>query len=281
VAEPARVVLITGASSGIGAALGCAWAQRGAHVALAARRRERLEALVAQIEAKGGRALAIECDVTREGDNERAIAQAVEAWGHVDTVVANAGFGVRGAFEALSLEDYRRQLETNVFGLMRTVTAALPELRRARGRLALVGSVAGYVSAPGTSAYAMSKHAVRALAEALWHELRAAGISVTHIAPGLIESEFRLKDDHGQLKPQARDYAPAWLILPTAVAARRIVRAVEGRRREVVITAHGKVLVWLSRLVPGLAARLTGGAPSTWRREQHEQEARPRPDEGA
>jgi len=120
-------------------------------VVLAARRVDRLEALAQDLERSGRRALAVACDVTRDGDVERAVAAARAAFGRLDVVVANAGFGVVGPVERLTLDDYRRQFETNVFGVLRTVRAALPELKRTTGRLAIVGSVSGHVATPGSS----------------------------------------------------------------------------------------------------------------------------------
>ncbi len=260
-----RTVLITGASSGIGAALAREWAKRGARLALAARRAERLAEVLAELRVGGASAITVGCDVTQDGDPERAVACAVREWGGLDIVVANAGFGLSGMFEALTLEDYRRQFEVNVIGLMRTVKAALPEIVRARGRIALIGSGAGFVSTPGASAYGMSKFAVRAFAQSLRHELDARGVSVTHIAPGFVESEFRLKDNHGGLRPGAHENVPAWLLVRSAVAAREIVRAVERRRREAVITAHGKLLVLLARHSPWLTELLLARMPA-WRR---------------
>ena len=164
-ADSPGVVFITGASSGIGEALAREWARRGADLALAARRVDRLERLAAELEAQHARRpLVIPCDVTRDGDLERAVARTLEAFGRLDVAVANAGFGVVGPVASLTLEDYRRQFETNVFGVLRTVYATLPALRASRGRLAIIGSVSGYLGMPGTSAYAMSKFAVRALA---------------------------------------------------------------------------------------------------------------------
>src|SRR5690349_5319628 len=126
-----KVTLITGASSGIGAALGRELARRGARPVLAGRRQDRLEALAQEIQEAGGQALAVQCDVTRDGDLERAASRAREAFGGIDVVVANAGNGVTGTMESLTLEDVRRQFETNVFGVLRTVYAALPDVKRA------------------------------------------------------------------------------------------------------------------------------------------------------
>jgi short-subunit dehydrogenase len=249
-----QVVLITGASSGIGAALAREFARQGAHVVLAARRLDRLRTLAAEIETQGRRALAVACDVTVDGDVERAAAAAVNEFGRIDVVVANAGFGVVGRVERLQLEDYRRQFETNVFGVLRTIHATLVQLEKTRGRLVIIGSVAGYVAAPGSSPYAMSKFALRALAETLGHEVRPRGVSVTIANPGFVESEIRLVDNRGALREAARDSIPRWLRMPAERAARQIVAATARRRREVVITRVGKATVFLQRHAPWLIA---------------------------
>jgi short-subunit dehydrogenase len=253
-----KTALITGASSGIGAALARECARCGAAVTLLARRADRLEALAGEIRKVGGRALPCAGDVTREGDLERAVAAAIAEFGALDVAVANAGFGVAGRFADLDLADYRRQFETNVFGVLRTAQAALDELTRTRGVLAIIGSVAGYVAAPGASAYAMSKAAIRALAAALRGELAPRGIGVVLITPGFVASEFRRVDNRGVLHPDARDPAPAWLVMPAEKAARRIAGALAGRRRELVVTGHGKVAVVLARHAPRLLALLVG-----------------------
>lgn len=247
-----KVVLITGASSGIGEALARELARRGAKLVLAARRVERLESLARELSSDGSRAVACVCDVTVDGDAEKAVALARSVFGSLDVVIANAGFGIVGNVERLSLEDYRRQFETNVFGVLRTVKAALSELRAARGRLALVGSVNGYVAMNGNSPYAMSKFAVRALATSLSLELAPDGISVTHVAPGFVDSEIRRVDNRGLVHSGARDPIPAWLRMRADVAARKIARAIAWRRRECVITGHGKVAVCLARWSPGM-----------------------------
>jgi short-subunit dehydrogenase len=246
-----KTVLVTGASSGIGAAVARELAARGANLVLLARRRERLDALAATLGARV-RVVVAEADVTRDGSIEEAVAAAEQSFGGLDVAIANAGFAVTGRLERLALDDYRRQMETNVFGVLRTIYAALPALKRARGQLAIMGSVAGHVPTPGTSPYNMSKFAVRALAEALHDELRAEGVGVTLLSPGFVVSDIGRVDNQGV--SHARDSArvPAWLRMPTDEAARQIVDAIEARRREVIITAHGRVGVFLYRHAPWL-----------------------------
>lgn len=243
-------VLITGASSGIGAALAREFARRGANLILAARRTERLDTLAEELSGPTRKALACRCDVTRDGDMEHAVALALETFGSLDIVIANAGFGVVGSVEELTLDSYRRQFETNIYGVLRTAKAALPELKKSKGRIAIVGSVNGYIALAGNSAYAMSKFAVRALADSLRAEMAPLGVSVTHIAPGFVTSEIRLVDNEGHLHAGVNDPIVKWIRMPADRAARDIAKAVIRRRSEAVITGHGKLLVWLFRHFP-------------------------------
>jgi NADP-dependent 3-hydroxy acid dehydrogenase YdfG len=246
-----RVAVVTGASSGIGAALCREIVLRGGSVVLVARRADRLADFAKEL---GPGAAAVQGDVTRDGDVGRAVATARERFGGVDLLFANAGFAVAGAVTDLSLDDYRRQFETNVFGVLRSVREAMPELEARGGSIGVVGSVNGYVSIPGWSAYCMSKHAVRSLAECLRLELLPRGVSVTHLAPGFVESDIRRTDGHSRVHEQATDPMPAFIVVPAPKAARAMVSAVVARRAEAVITGHGKVAVGVQRHAPAVVA---------------------------
>ncbi|MGA7622071.1 MAG: SDR family NAD(P)-dependent oxidoreductase [Candidatus Acidiferrales bacterium] len=246
-----KAVLITGASSGIGEELAWQLSQAGAKLTLAARRKEVLESLAQRIATNGkARPLVMACDVTRDGDLERAASETVRQWGKLDAVIANAGFGVVGTLKKLSVEDYRRQFETNVFGVLRTIYAALPEIEKTKGNVVIIGSVSGWAASPGVSPYAMSKFAVRALANSITPELRLAGVKVTLISPGFVVSDIRRVDNRGELHSEAKDPIPAWLQMSTEKAARHILRAVVLGKRETIITGHGKILVALERFMP-------------------------------
>lgn len=253
-----KSILITGASAGIGEAVAREAARQGARVVLTARREERIQELAEELGRQGRAALAVRCDVNVDGEPERAVARAVERFGGLDLLLANAGFGVQGTVSELELEDYRRQFETNVFGVIRSIKAALPELRRRRGAIGVVGSANGYLSLPGWSAYCMSKHAVRSLCACLRHELAADGVGVTHLAPGFVESEFRKVGNDGRLHEGAREFVPSFLIMPSARAAREILKAVVARREEAVITRHARLVVGLERHTPGLVSAALG-----------------------
>lgn len=250
-------MLITGASSGIGAALARAFAREGANVVLLARRTERLKALATELISTGVEAIWETVDVTRRDQLDRAVAKTLSKFGRLDIAIANAGFGVAGPVQKLTADDYRRQFETNVFGVLNSVWATVPALEKSHGRLVLIGSVAGHVALPRNSAYSMSKFAVRALAGALAGELHPTGVSVTLISPGFLSTEIRKVDNRGALHEQVRDPVPEWLRMDPERAARRMLTAIYRRRRELVITGHGKFAVFMSRFAPGLVASTT------------------------
>lgn len=251
-----KIVLITGASAGIGAALSEIYALEGAKVVLTARRLERLEELSTELNGRGYETLALHCDVTDPVSVYTCIDQVIEHWGQLDVVIANAGFGVAGPLKRLKAEDYQRQFDTNIFGVIHTLKAALPHLEKSRGRAVIIGSVNGYVSLSSNSAYAMSKFAVRALAQSLWIEWAKLGVSTTLIEPGFVDSEIRKVNNQGVYKSDAKDFVPSWLMMPALKAAQQISQATYKRKREVIITGHGKVIVWLARHWPWLTFQL-------------------------
>lgn len=244
------VVLITGASSGIGEALAIEYSRCGADLILAARRERKLKTLAERLSGDGTRAVFSACDVTKDGDLERVVLMAQSTFSKIDIVIANAGFGVKGALEEISLSDYRRQFETNVFGVLRTIYATLDALKKSRGRLVIIGSVMGHIASPDASAYAMSKFAMRALCESIRLELAPYDVSVTLISPGFVASEFRQVDNMGKVDETRKETAPKALLMGASQAAQQIARAIKNRKHEAIITAHGKIAVFLRNNFP-------------------------------
>ncbi|HEU0317875.1 MAG TPA: SDR family oxidoreductase [Solirubrobacteraceae bacterium] len=185
---PPKVMLITGASSGIGAATARRLAAAGWHLALAARSVDRLEALAGEL---GGddRALAVRCDVTEWADQEAMVAAALERFGHLDAVFANAGFGAPRGFLKDTPEHWREMVLTNVLGAAYTIRATIPALAESRGHLLLTSSVAGRRALPG-SLYSATKFAVTAMGEAARQDVDGTGIRVTLIEPGMVDTPF-------------------------------------------------------------------------------------------
>jgi short-subunit dehydrogenase len=217
---------------------------------LLARRVSRLEEVGRQVRTLNRQALVVRCDVTKAKDLPNAVRRARLRFGHIDVVVANAGFEVTGRFEELTLPDFRRQFETNVFGVVRTIDSTLEDLKRANGRLVLMGSMLGHIALPGTSAYAMSKFAVTALAHALRLEFARDKVSVTLVSPGNVATEIRRVDNNDVLHPDVPDPIPHWLQTSPDHAARAIVNALIHRRRECVLTPLAKIAVAAERVAP-------------------------------
>ncbi len=247
-----KVIFITGGSSGIGAACGVAFAREGARVVLTARHADRLAEAVKAVEAEGAQALAVPCDVTDRASLDAAVARAVEHFGGLDLVLANAGYGVNGPLANLNTDDYRRQFDTNVFGVIDTVYATLPHLIASKGRLGIVSSVLGRIARPNMSAYCASKFALCGFSEAIAYELADQGVSVTCVNPGLVESNFRRVDNQNSLRDEWSEVAPARFIVPADRAAREIVSALYRRKMEATITGHGRAGVFVYRHAPGL-----------------------------
>ena len=183
-----RVLLITGASSGIGAATARAAAAAGWRVVLAARSQERLSALAQEL-GGDGQALAVQCDVSDWEAQQRMAGAALSAFGRIDAAFANAGFGGARGFLADTPEHWREMVLTNVLGAALTLRATIPALRESRGHLLLTSSVAGRRVLPG-SMYSCTKHAVTAMGEAARQDLHGTGIRVTLIEPGMTDTPF-------------------------------------------------------------------------------------------
>jgi NADP-dependent 3-hydroxy acid dehydrogenase YdfG len=182
------VFLITGASSGIGAATARAAAAEGFRLVLAARSVERLSELASEL---GGpeRALAVRCDVTEWEQVSAVVDRALEEFGRIDVAFANAGFGAARGFLAESVEHWRSMVLTNVYGAALTIRATMPALKESRGHLLLTGSVAGRRALPG-SLYSATKWAVTAMGESARLELDGTGVRVTLIEPGMVDTPF-------------------------------------------------------------------------------------------
>lgn len=199
------VFLITGASSGIGAATARLAARGGYRVVLAARSEDKVAALADEL---GGseRALAVRCDVTEWADQQRMVSGALDAFGRLDVVFANAGFGAPRGFLESTVEHWRAMVLTNVYGAALTIRATMPAVREARGHVLLTGSVAGRRALPG-SLYSSTKWAVTGMGESLRQELDGSGVRVTLIEPGMVDTPFFDNRPQGAL--EADDIARA------------------------------------------------------------------------
>ncbi|MEU5258164.1 SDR family oxidoreductase [Amycolatopsis sp. NPDC021455] len=222
-----KVVAITGASSGIGAATARELAARGAAVVLGARRTDRLDALVAGIRSGGGRAELVEADVTRRADLERLVALAVDRFGRLDVLVGNAGVARIAPVAALDVDDWDAMIDVNLRGVLHGIAAALPVFReQGRGHFVTTVSTSGLKIVPGQAVYAGTKNAVRTLLEALRQESTDGVLRTTAISPGYVRTELVDYVADPEQREQAQQAMADLGISPDAVA-RAIAFAIE------------------------------------------------------
>lgn len=197
-----KVAIVTGASSGIGEATAKQLAAAGAKVAVAARRKDRLEKLVGDIEKDGGTALAIETDVTDRQAGERLVKRLVDEWGQLDIIVNNAGVMLNGMVKDSPIEDWEQMVQLNLMGLIYLTRLALPELIKTKGHIVNVSSVAGRTARAGSAVYNATEWGVNAFTEALRQELvqDKTGVRTTLIEPGAVDTELQ-----SHLRPEVHE----------------------------------------------------------------------------
>jgi NADP-dependent 3-hydroxy acid dehydrogenase YdfG len=186
-----KIVVITGASSGLGEAAARLLSREGASVVLGARRADRLQALAGELTRGGGKAMAVTTDVVHREQVKRLVDKAVEAYGRVDVMINNAGLMPQAPLEQLKVDEWDRMIDVNLKGVLYGIAAALPHMKRQKaGHIINVSSVAGHKVGPGFAVYAATKHAVRALSEGLRQEVKPYNIRTTVISPGAVATEL-------------------------------------------------------------------------------------------
>ncbi len=252
----ASTVVITGATSGIGRETAKEFARARARVVLAGRREERLRELAAEIEAKGGEALAVRTDVSDRSAVDRLIERAVVRFGRVDTLVNNAGVGIAARFEEQSLEDFRRVMETNFWGAVFACKAAVPRMRAQStgGVIINVSSILGKRGMPYETAYCASKFALAGFSEALRTEVMADGIDVSTIFPGAVETEI-WESAANKTGLEMPDFLPKF---PARELARIIVQDAAFPQPEIVMALDAQVLNFFNKLAPGMLDLILG-----------------------
>ncbi len=256
-----KVVVITGASEGIGAELAKQLAAQGARLVLASRNREALDALAGSIKGAGGDTLVVRTDVGVEADCKALIGRTVEAYGGIDVLVNNAGVSAHALFEEVQdFSFYETVLRVNYLGAMWCTREALPHLKARRGLIVGVSSLAGKIGVPGRTAYCASKFAMAGFFEALRAELVGSGVDICMVFPGVVATATRVKGfgpDGGALGTSRLKEEGA---MTAEECARQMVRAMASRRRELVMTARGRFGLWMKLIAPGIVDRMARNA---------------------
>jgi short-subunit dehydrogenase len=256
-----KVVILTGASQGIGKAIALALAPQRPRLVLAARDRQALEAVAGECRALGAEALVVTCDVSDEASCRALVAAGVERFSGVDVLVNNAGMGMLARFEDVTdLSQYERLMRVNYLGSVYPTFYALPHLKQSRGQIVAISSLAGLVGVPFRSAYAATKHAQFGFFDSLRIELRGSGVSVSVIAPYFVQSEIRKRSPGPDGRTVEASPIREGEIMSAEECARRIVRAMEKRQRILVMTLKGKLGRFVGLAFPGLVDRLAAQA---------------------
>jgi short-subunit dehydrogenase len=252
-----NVVVITGASKGIGAELARQLAARGAKLVLAARNEKELDGAAEQCRKAGASVITVKADVAVERDCQAIIAGAVLAFGRLDTLVNNAGISMWARFEDIEdMSILEHIMQVNYMGAVYCTRHALPHLRESRGRIVGVASLAGRTGVPTRTGYSASKHAMTGFFDSLRIELEGSGVTVTMIYPGFVATGIRENATGPDGKPIMVSPVKEGEVMGVEECARIIARAIERREREVVMTARGKIGLWLKLLAPSLIDRI-------------------------
>ena len=256
-----KVIVVTGASQGIGRALCLALASQQPRLVLAARDVPALEAVAAECRMRGAETLVVGTDVADEASCRALVEQAVQRFGALDVLVNNAGIGMLARFEDVSdLRPYETLLRVNVLGSIYPTYYALPHLRRTRGQVVAVSSLAGLNGVPMRTAYATTKHAQIGFFDSLRVELRGSGVDVTVVCPYWVQSEIRKRSAGPDGRTIEVSPVHETEIMTAEECARLMVRAMERRQRMLVMTFKGRLGRWAKLIAPGLVDRIAAAA---------------------
>lgn len=260
-----KTIILTGASAGIGRSLAISLAQLGANIVLAARHSDALDETVAACQEQGGKAIAIPTDVTRPEQCQRLVEGAIATFGGLDILINNAGISMLTRFDAVTdLSIFDQIMQVNYLGAVYCTHYALPYLKSSRGLLVAISSLCGKTGVPTRSGYVASKHAMQGFFDTLRIELQDTGVGVLVVSPGFVATDIRqraLGADGKPLGRSPRDESKNTMSVEECV--RQIIRAIEQRKREQVMTITGKLTPWGKLLAPGWVDRLATYAART------------------
>jgi short-subunit dehydrogenase len=252
-----KVVVITGASSGIGRELAYQLAEQGAWLSLAARNEERLSAVAGECQARGGKAIAIVTDVSKQAQCSELIQRTVDQYDRIDMLVNNAGITMWANFEDVrDIGFYEQIMRVNYLGSVYCTYYALPFLKKTKGQIIGISSLAGRNGIPKRSGYAASKHAMVGFFDTLRIEIAEYGIGVTMIYPGFVATETRKRALGADGKPIGKSSVRESEVMSAKRCARLIIQAAATRKRELIMTWRGKVGLWVKLIAPGVVDRV-------------------------
>ncbi len=249
-----KIILVTGGTDGIGKSLVNLLMEQGAKVVTCGRNYDKLYQL--QTIYAGKTLLAISADVSKEADCKKMVDQAVNVFGTIDILINNAGISMRALFSETDLETIRRVMDINFWGAVYCSKYALPYITKNKGTIAAVSSIAGYRGLPGRSGYSASKFALQGWMEALRTELLESGVNVMWVCPGYTRSNIRNAALNKNSEPQGETPLDENSLMNPDECATHILKAIEKRKRTLVLTAQGKETILLNRIMPDFADKM-------------------------
>jgi short-subunit dehydrogenase len=252
-----KVIAITGASEGIGAELARQASGKGVWLALAARNLEKLEQVAAECRSRGAEAVAVRCDVGVDSDCRELIETTLRKYNSLDILINNAGVSGHARFEEVTdFAWYEAMMRVNYLGSLHCTRYALPHLRKRRGQIVAISSLAGKAGIPGRTAYSPTKAAQAMFFEALRLELKDAGVDITVVYPGIVATNIRIHGYGPDGKPAGRSGLKDDNAMSVEECARQILAATHARKRQLIMTLQGKIGLWLQLIAPGLVDRM-------------------------
>lgn len=251
-----KIVIITGASGGIGEALAKKFSSEGSIVVIAARQIEKLETLKMELEAAGAKVLAVACDVSKESDCKNLIDQTIKAFGKIDVLINNAGISMRALFNDLDLDVIKKVMDINFWGALFATKFALPHLLKSKGSVVGVSSIAGKKGLPGRTGYSASKFALEGFLETLRTENIKNDLHVLVACPGFTASNIRKSSLSKDGSSQGESPRTENKMMSPDEVADHIYLATLKRKRDLVLTLNGKLTVWLNKFFPAMMDRI-------------------------
>ncbi|PZV78582.1 short-subunit dehydrogenase [Algoriphagus aquaeductus] len=247
-----KVVIITGATSGIGEACAELFGRQGAKIAITGRNSQKLEQTTLKLRSQHIEVLSILADAGSESDNQRMAEETLSHYGRIDILINNAGISMRALFQDLDLEVFRKVMDTNFWGTVYATKFCLPAILESKGSIIGISSINGYRGTPARTAYTASKYAMNGFFESLRTEVMKKGVHVLVVAPGFTSSNIRntaLTADGSSQGESPRDESK---MMSSEEVAEHILKAVLKRKRDLVLTGQGKLAVFLNKWMPGI-----------------------------
>ncbi|KOF02421.1 short-chain dehydrogenase [Roseivirga seohaensis subsp. aquiponti] len=246
-----KVVIITGASSGIGKALAIEFAKLGAHIVITGRNEARLNEVAEILDGMKTRNLCLQLDVAKEKDNEILVNETLNTFGKIDILINNAGISMRALFEEIEMDVFKKVMDINFYGTLYATKYCLPEILKTKGSIVGVSSINGYRGTPARTAYTASKYAMNGFMESLRTEVMHRGVHVLVACPGFTGTNIRnaaLTADGTSQGESPRDEGK---MMTAEEVAQGIIKAIQKRKRDIVFTSQGKLAVFLNKWMPG------------------------------